>query len=101
MPVTGIVRITDTLQYIPKTFAVPKTTTEDYLHQAVGEIFAIMENPPNTVPFLSYGDEKKMRSIRFPTYCIEAHLNPACKIYPCDHCCQRLRMKIFNFRAYQ
>ena len=31
MPATGIVRITDTLQYIPKGFAFPKTTAEDYL----------------------------------------------------------------------
>ena len=32
MPTIVIVRITDTLQYIPKAFAFPKTTTEDYLH---------------------------------------------------------------------
>ena len=31
MPATGIVRITYILQYIPKAFAFPKTTTEDYL----------------------------------------------------------------------
>ena len=35
MPATIIVLITDTLQYIPKTFVSPKTTTEDYLQQAI------------------------------------------------------------------
>ena len=35
MHATGIVRITDTLQYTPNTFAFPTTTTEDYLHQAI------------------------------------------------------------------
>ena len=33
MPATGIVRITDTLQYILKAFAFPKTTAKDYLQQ--------------------------------------------------------------------
>ena len=36
MLATGIVRIADTLQYIPKEFAFPKTTTGDYLQQAIG-----------------------------------------------------------------
>ena len=31
MPITGVVRIIDALQYIPKAFAFPKRTTEDYL----------------------------------------------------------------------
>ena len=30
MPVTGIVRITDTLRYIPKESPPPKTTIEEY-----------------------------------------------------------------------
>ena len=38
MPATCIVIIIDTLQYIPKAFAFPKTTTKDYLQQAIGEI---------------------------------------------------------------
>ena len=33
MPTTDIVRITDTLQYIPKAFVLPETTTEYYLQQ--------------------------------------------------------------------
>ena len=37
----------------------PKTTTEDYFQQAIGDIIAMMENPPTTFPFLSYGDAKK------------------------------------------
>ena len=59
MPTTGIVRITDTLQYIPKTFTFPKTTTEDYLQQAIGDIIATMKNPPKTLLFLLYGDATK------------------------------------------
>ena len=55
MPVTGIVRITGTLQYIPKAFASPKTTTEDYLQQAIGEIIAMMKEPLKTLTLLSYG----------------------------------------------
>ena len=38
MPATVIIRITDTLQYIPKAFAFTKTTTEEYLQQAIGYI---------------------------------------------------------------
>ena len=33
IPATDIVRITGTLQYIPKASAFPKTTTKDYLQQ--------------------------------------------------------------------
>ena len=54
IPKTGIVRITDTLQYIPKSFASPKTTTEDYLQQDVSNILAIIQEPPNALPFISY-----------------------------------------------
>ena len=56
---TGTVIITDTLQYTPKTFAFPKTTTEYYLRQAIGDIIAIMKKPPKKIPFLSYGDATK------------------------------------------
>ena len=59
MPVTGIVRITDTLQYTPKAFAFQKTTTEDYLQQAIGDIISIIKNPSKTLTFLSYGDATK------------------------------------------
>ena len=58
-PATGIVRITDTLQYTPKAFVSPKTTTEDYLQQAIGEILAIINNLTNSLPFLSYSDVTK------------------------------------------
>ena len=44
-PATNISRITDTLQYIPKTFAFPTTTTEDYLQQAIRDIIAITKDP--------------------------------------------------------
>ena len=38
MPATGIAIITDTLQYIAKTFAFPTTTTRDYLQHSIGVI---------------------------------------------------------------
>ena len=80
MPVTGIVLITYILQYIPKAFYFPKTTTEDYLQQEIGDIISIMKDSPKTLPFLYYGDEKtKKKSIRLPASCKEAHPSPACK----------------------
>ena len=42
---TGIVIVIDTLQYTPKAFSLPKTTTEAYLHWAIGYIIAIMKDP--------------------------------------------------------
>ena len=62
------------------------------------------EEPPKETSFLVLWWCKKMQSIRFPTSCIEAHINLAYKFYPCHHYCHRLRMKIINFRispAYQ
>ena len=38
-----IVRITDTLKYILKSFASTKATSENYLQQAIGNIFEIMK----------------------------------------------------------
>ena len=59
IPTTGIVHITDTLQYILKTFAFPKTKTEDDIQQAIGDIIEIMHDPPNTLPFSSNGYAQK------------------------------------------
>ena len=59
IPTTGIVRITDTLQYFPKACVYPKTTTEDYLLQAIRDIIAVMKNPTKKLPFLSYVDATK------------------------------------------
>ena len=59
VPATGIVRITDTLKYIPKAYAFPKTTTKYYLQQAIRYIIETMDNHPKTPPFLSYGNATK------------------------------------------
>ena len=59
MLATGIVRITDTLQYILKAFSFPKTNTEDYLQQEIGDIISMMKGPPKTIPFLSYVNATK------------------------------------------
>ena len=59
MPSTAIVQITDTLQYTPKSFDLPKTTIEDYLQQKIGYIITIMKDPPKKILFLSYGDATK------------------------------------------
>ena len=40
----------------PKAFDFPKTTTEDYLQQFIEKILAIIQDPPNKLPFLSYRD---------------------------------------------
>ena len=45
IPTTGIVHITDTLQYIPNSFDFPNTTTEYYLQQAIGYIISIIQDP--------------------------------------------------------
>ena len=59
MPATGILIITDILQYIPKAFAFTNTTTEYYLQQEIGDIIEILRDPPKTLLLLSYGDATK------------------------------------------
>ena len=59
MPANVIVRITDTLQYTPKAFAFPKTTTKKDIQQTIGDMIAIMKYQSKTPPFLSYGDTTK------------------------------------------
>ena len=54
IPDPGSVCYTNTLQCIPATFKFPETTTEDYLRQSVGEIIALLKDPPKTLPFLYY-----------------------------------------------
>ena len=59
MPATGSVRYTDTLQLVPATFKFPETTTEDYLRQSIGDILALLKDPPKKFTFLAYGDATK------------------------------------------
>ena len=59
MPVTVILRITYTLQYIPKEFAFLTTTTKDYLQQAIGDTISIMKEPPNKLLLFYYLDATK------------------------------------------
>ena len=82
MTATGIVRITDTLQYIPKAFAFPKTTTEDYLQQEIGDIIEIMKDPTKTLPFLSYGYETKNAINHIPHIMQRSISHPHLKILP-------------------
>ena len=93
---TGIVRITDTLQYTPKAFSFPKTTTEDYLQQEIGDIIAVMKDPLKIIPFSLNGDATKIQSTRLHTFCKEAQLSPASKFYCYPQCYHRARMKVFN-----
>ena len=51
---TGIVRITDTLQYIPKACTFPNTNTENYLKQEIGDIIEIIKDPLRIPLFLYY-----------------------------------------------
>ena len=67
MPSTGIVRITYTLQFITEAFTFPKTTTDDYPQQEIGEIFEMIKYPLNTLPLIYYGDAtKKCNQSDFP-----------------------------------
>ena len=103
-PATGIVRITDTLQYTLKAFSSPKTTTEDYLQQEIGDIIAVMKDPLKIIPFSLNGDATKIQSTRLHTFCKEAQLSPASKFYCYPQCYHRARMKVFNHQkspAYQ
>ena len=59
MPATGSVRYTDNLQFIPATFKFPETTVEYYLRQSDGDILALLQDPPKTLPLLAYGDATK------------------------------------------
>ena len=51
MPANDILIITDTLEYNPKEFSFPKTTTEYYLQQSIGNIITIMKDPLMTLFF--------------------------------------------------
>ena len=58
IPVTGVIRVSDKLQYISKKM-LPTTTAEDYLYQEFEDIFTILEPPPAILPFLLFGDAAK------------------------------------------
>ena len=81
MPVAYIVRITDTLQYIPKAFFFPNKTTEDYLQQAIGDIIAIIKYPPKTLPFLSYSNATTKSINQIAQIFREVQLSLTCKFY--------------------
>ena len=49
------VRDVDTVTFFPKRIPCPKTTTEDYLNQSVGDILALLKQPKSQLPFLQYG----------------------------------------------
>ena len=59
MPAADIAIITYTLKYISKEFSFPKTITEDYLQQAIGDTISIMRDPQKKLNLLSYGDARK------------------------------------------
>ena len=59
MPASGILCITDTLQYAPKEFSPPKTSNEYSLHKSIGENIAIIKDLLETLLLLSYGDVTK------------------------------------------
>ena len=82
MPTTGIVRVTDTLKYTPKAFALTKTTTEYYLQKAIRDIILIIKDPPNTLPLsFTMAMQQKMISTRLLIFYKEAHPSLACKYY--------------------
>jgi len=56
MPETSSVCDVDTLTFFLNVIPFPKTTTEDYLRQSVGDIISLMNKPKMQLPFLAYGD---------------------------------------------
>ena len=103
MPATGILRIKHTLQYIPKAFAFPETTTEDYLQQAIGDIFEIMKDPPKTLPFFYYVYTKKGINI-FLHILNRSTSQPRLQILPLQPLLPHTQSEKFNFKippAYQ
>ena len=91
MPVNGILRITDTLQYIPKAFAFPKKKTQKI-------IYSNQLDTPKYNSFLVLWWWKKVWSIILPTSCKEGHLSQANKFYHYHQCYHKLKVKIFNFK---
>ena len=58
MPTTSSVCNMDTLTLFPTATLFPKTKTEYYLRQSVGDILAIPSKPKTQLPFLTYGGTK-------------------------------------------
>ena len=59
IPDTHSTRIADTVELIPSFIPIPKTTTEDYLRQSVGDIISIINEPTTTIPSLTFGNSTK------------------------------------------
>ena len=59
VPITSSTRIADTISYFPHTIPIPKTTTDDYLKQAIADIITILGKPRQTLPCLQFGDETR------------------------------------------
>jgi hypothetical protein len=57
MPETHSVRDADTVTFMPTVIPFPKTTTEDYLRQSVGDILSLLKHQKSQLPFLNYGDD--------------------------------------------
>ena len=95
-PRTGIVRITYTLQYTPKEFAFPKTTTKYYLQQAIGDIISMMKTPLKTLPLLSYRYAKKNEINQISHILQRSTSHPRLQFYHYPKCYHIFRMKIFN-----
>ena len=56
MPTTSIDRNVDTVAFFPAATTFPKTETEDYLRQSIGDILAVLSKPKIQLPFLTNGE---------------------------------------------
>ena len=101
MPSNGLVRISNNLQYILKTFAFPKTTTEEYLQQAIGDIIAFMKYPLKKVLLLYYGVATRNAINQISHILHRSTSQPRLQIYPYHQCYHRLRVKISYFKISQ
>ena len=59
IPESFSVRVTDTLQFFPKTVTFPSFSAEDYLQQSATDILTILRSPQSIVPSLQFGDATK------------------------------------------
>jgi hypothetical protein len=59
VPATSRVRDIDSVTFFPHVIPFPKTSTEDYLGQFVGDILKLLSHSPTTsqLPFLQFGND--------------------------------------------
>jgi hypothetical protein len=81
-PSTARERDVDTLQFFPKKIPFPSISTEVYLKQAASDILAILQKPPSSLPYLSYGDPTNNSIVQIATLLGQAVAAPPSPQFP-------------------